>query len=910
MSDGAPKAGGRKTLPNVMTTLPEDAYRPEDRPASRPPGPDSDALRRLEAWSRQEPVVVLVASDTLRGTLRPALELKDLRVHLAQPDEVLSRVSGLVPDLVVLEETVAGLELLRQLSADPRAGVSPVVMLSDKAALAERLQAFRHGAAVVLGVEDDVGELARKIDAAARGAASREAHELSGAAGEATLDELVKTLEKELRTGILSVWPSGEQDAHATRLVLGGGRPLTAAIDAFVRTIRENVVSAEALRFEFEEHTGGEVEEVSEEELEEYAPEAELFGLRVLLVDSDAPRMDAVATALREKGVEVIVSDLAPSESRFQRLRTTDVAAVLISRHDAERAGYDFIREIRRDVRLRWARLLLVNWAGVWDEESGASLDTLLPVLTRLHQKETELLPGPEDPQPLQTRVELLGPARLLRVLASGSGLRRATVHSRRVLVEIDFDAGKVLGARATLGNVDGPPLEDAAAIAAFLVIASGSVRVAPVETPLSTALMDTPVAVMGLAERQPEPLHPSVYAPPISERLRRLAPPKPPSGKPPPMPTAAAVVQLTDSDVFEMVEGLGSHPSKPAKASSPPAPAVSQRKSDVPSTTRSAQPPAARGVDAPSAADQRESRPSLADGEREAQLPALDLSKATRDSVPVTEAAEKATTVSWTSSSWWWLVAAVLAIGGGVAWYRSVPSRAPGTAATTGVGTATPTTPTLATGPQAPESTPTPLVVPALPKKKLATCEELLSSVPPPQGVYPGAALAKLAQAREALARKSVEEARILFCHGLRFDPESAGGRAALARLLLDQRDGDQALQYALAALPGETAEAEAHWLVADAHALSGKYDEARKILAQPGPIGVDVSVTQKDAAAALAAGKATLAERLYMRALLLKPDSAVAAKGVAAALRAQELPEATAWDEFATAVAKRKAP
>ncbi len=910
MSDGAPKAGGRKTLPNVMTTLPEDAYRPEDRPASRPPGPDSDALRRLEAWSRQEPVVVLVASDTLGGTLRPALELKDLRVHLAQPDEVLGRVSGLVPDLVVLEETVAGLELLRQLSADPRAGVSPVVMLSDKAALAERLQAFRHGAAVVLGVEDDVGELARKIDAAARGAASREAHELSGAAGEATLDELVKTLEKELRTGILSVWPSGEQDAHATRLVLGGGRPLTAAIDAFVRTIRENVVSAEALRFEFEEHTGGEVEEVSEEELEEYAPEAELFGLRVLLVDSDAPRMDAVATALREKGVEVIVSDLAPSESRFQRLRTTDVAAVLISRYDAERAGYDFIREIRRDVRLRWARLLLVNWAGVWDEESGASLDTLLPVLTRLHQKETELLPGPEDSQPLQTRVELLGPARLLRVLASGSGLRRATVHSRRVLVEIDFDAGKVLGARATLGNVDGPPLEDAAAIAAFLVIASGSVRVAPVETPLSTALMDTPVAVMGLAERQPEPLHPSVYAPPISERLRRLAPPKPPSDKPPPMPPAAAVVQLTDSDVFEMVEGLGSHPSKPAKASSPSAPALSQRKSDVPSTTRSAQPPAARGVDAPSSADQRESRPSLADGEREAQLPALDLSKATRDSVPVTEAAEKATTVSWTSSSWWWLVAAVLAIGGGVAWYRSVPSRAPGTAATTGVGTATPTTPTLATGPQAPESTPTPLVVPALPKKKLATCEELLSSVPPPQGVYPGAALAKLAQAREALARKSVEEARILFCHGLRFDPESAGGRAALARLLLDQRDGEQALQYALAALPGDTSEAEAHWLVADAHALSGKYDEARKILAQPGPIGVDVSVTQKDAAAALSAGKATLAERLYMRALLLKPDSAVAAKGVAAALRAQELPEATAWDAFATAVAKRKAP
>jgi DNA-binding NarL/FixJ family response regulator/tetratricopeptide (TPR) repeat protein len=921
MSEGVPKAGGRKTLPNVMTTLPEDAYRPEDRPASRPPAPDSDALRRLEAWSRQEPVVVLIASEDLRRTLRPALELKDLRVHLAEPGDAISRVSGLAPDLVVLEEALDGIEVLKTLSADPRAGISPVVVLSAQSALAQRLDAFRHGAALVLSVESAVADLAREIEAAARGTASREAKDLAGAAGEATLDELVGTLEKELRTGILSVWPAGVKDAHATRLVLGGGRPLTAAIDAFVRTIRENLVSAEALRFEFEEHTGGEVEEVSDAESTQDVPEAELLGLRVMLVDSDAPRMDAVATALREKGVEVVVSDLAPAEARFRRLRTTDVAAVLIARHDAERSGYDFIRDIRRDVRLRWSRLLLVNWAGVWDEGSGASLDTLLPVLTRLHHRETELTHAADD-GPLATRVELLGPARLLRALASGSALRRATVNSRRVRVEIDFEGGKVLGARAKLAHVDGPELEGAEAIAAFLVIATGSVRVARVDSPLSTSLMETPVAVMERAEKQPEPLQPSVYAPPISERLRRIAPPKPPSDKPPP-PEPAAAVQLTESDVFDMVEALGSPEDEAPSASSPPPATVSQRKSDLPSTTRSAQASSPksdgdRAAHAPALKAETTKDEAAAAGwpkpesgdERAAQLPALDLSTATRDSVRAFDAETEGASAGSSSGGWLWLLAALVVGGVLLALFRSGGNEDAAPAATApATGTAALLAAPLADGSPEPTSALPPPVVPPLPQKNRASCDELLSSVPAPQGVYPGAALAKLQQAREAAARKSLDEAHISFCHGLRFDPDSTGGNAALARLLLELRDGAQALSFARAALPADTAEPEAHWLVADALALSGKYDEARKILAQPGPVGVDAAATQKEAAAALAAGKPTLAERLYVRTLILRPDNVVAAKGVAAALAAQELPEAKTWDTFAAAVQKRKA-
>ena len=363
-------------MPNVLETLPDDAYRPEDRPASQPPSGDPEALRRLAAWSRHEPVMLLVVAQKLEKQLGPALELRDLRVHIAAPDSVVQRVTRLTPDLVVLDDTLDAVPMLRELSTDPAAASSPVVVLTEKAALAERLRAFRHGAALVLPLTDDIGAMALEIERAARGAAGLEAHEVVGAAGEATLDELVKTLESELRTGILSVWPSDDSEATATRLVLGGGRPLTAAIDSFVRTVRENVVSAEPLRYEFEQYAGGEVEDVVESELVWDAPSAELSGLRVLLADADAPRADAVAMALRDRGVEVFVADLAPPEGRFRRLRETDPAAILISRYDAERSGYDFIREVRRDVRLRWANLLLVNWDGIWDDASGASVDT------------------------------------------------------------------------------------------------------------------------------------------------------------------------------------------------------------------------------------------------------------------------------------------------------------------------------------------------------------------------------------------------------------------------------------------------------------------------------------------------------------------------------------------------------
>ena len=74
--------------------------------------------------------------------------------------------------------------------------------------------------------------------------------------GEATFDELVDLVSRELRSGILSVQG---KDGEAMRIVLGAGRPVAAAVEEFVRRMRPLVSRAEPLTYEIHAPTGGAV---------------------------------------------------------------------------------------------------------------------------------------------------------------------------------------------------------------------------------------------------------------------------------------------------------------------------------------------------------------------------------------------------------------------------------------------------------------------------------------------------------------------------------------------------------------------------------------------------------------------------------------------------------------------------
>ncbi|MCC6898568.1 MAG: hypothetical protein IT377_06315 [Polyangiaceae bacterium] len=474
-----------------------------------------ELARRRPAGRPGEPSVLLVgAPETLSAALEPALARHRVQVVRAAVQEVADAVIALAPDLVVLAGDAArdsGHHILRALALSPQSSVVPVAILDDNTELETRLQAFRHGAAAVIPRSASMDEMADRIATLAREIPDREAETL-GDVGEATLQELVGALEHELRTGILSVRAQGSSEGQAIRIVLGGGRALTETIDDFVSRVREHVVTAEPLTYEFDERAAGTVQLLGGVDTEPPETHVDVKGLRVVLADSDAARADAIAQELRERGVDVVVTDLDPSEVRFHRIRTMDPAVLLIGEQEAQGEGYELMRRMRRDTRLRWASLLVVRWNEVWSEERAVpAIERILGTLSALAEPERALAERADSRAAFDTRLEITGPARLLRGLTSATKAVRATIQNPRLRVRIDVSEGLVVGAAGEVLAPEARELSGPVALAALMVVSSGRVHVEPTEQPQTTNLMTTPDVALNMADAEPPPIPPSM---------------------------------------------------------------------------------------------------------------------------------------------------------------------------------------------------------------------------------------------------------------------------------------------------------------------------------------------------------------------------------------------------------------
>ncbi len=488
-----------------------------------------ELARRRPAGRPGEPSVLIVgAPETLSAALEPALARHRVQVVRAAVQEVADAVIALAPDLVVLAGDAArdsGHHILRALALSPQSSVVPVAILDDNTELEGRLRAFRHGAAAVIPRSASMDEMADRIATLAREIPERESETL-GDVGEATLQELVGALEHELRTGILSVRAQGSTEGQAIRIVLGGGRALTETIDDFVSRVREHVVTAEPLTYEFDERAAGTVQLLGG--LDDEQPEAhvDVKGLRVVLADGDAARADAIAQELRERGVDVVVTDLDPSEVRFHRIRTMDPAVLLIGEHEAQGEGYELMRRMRRDTRLRWASLLVVRWNEVWSEERAVpAIERILGTLSALAEPERALAERADSRAAFDTRLEITGPARMLRGLTSATKAVRVTIQNPRLRVRIDVSEGLVVGAAGEVLAPEPRELSGPVALAALMVVSSGRVHVEPTEQPQTTNLMTTPDVALNMADAEPPPIPPSMPMPAVSEsRARRTS--------------------------------------------------------------------------------------------------------------------------------------------------------------------------------------------------------------------------------------------------------------------------------------------------------------------------------------------------------------------------------------------------
>jgi tetratricopeptide (TPR) repeat protein/DNA-binding response OmpR family regulator len=869
-------------------------------------------------------VLFIGTDDAFLATVAAALGRHGAHPECASPEAAVAAAVVTAPDLIVLAARAAsegGHRILEQLQARPETSVIPVALIQEDAALDERLRAFKHGAAAILPKKASTDELAQRIAELARDIPNRTEASV-GQLGEATLEELVETLGAELRSGILSLAsPSG---AGSVRLVLGGGKPLAALIEEFVQRAREHVQSAEPLRYEFDARAGGTIQLLeSTASAAEAAADVELGGLRVVLADGNAARAEAVAHELRRHGAEVIVTDLDPSEARFTQIRLADPSVLLLGEeHLQSETGYELVRRMRTDTRLRWASLLVVRWSELWQDERTPAVERLASALHGLAAPENELLDQAQELDCFDTRLETVGPARTLRALGTaGLGLR-VTITNPRLQTELDLAQGLVVGA---LGRTLAAPertLEGVEALAALLQLSSGRVQVDRVPHPARANVMAAVDMALGLAAGELPPIQPSLpaEAPPVAPSAAQVhLPPGPvlpsiPVG--PWSPDAAGARSLSPQALFGTEALFGADAVLKASLASRSAAPSESAFSLATSAAESAAPPPqelSSGAAAPPSAP-----PSL-------QLTSIDWQL--RRVLHVDERGPGPGLLACLGGLLllqllWILFAVAAALP-----TRSAPLRPdPDVLAPLAQGSvpaASPPPPPQVQGarpaPEGAPATPPPDTAPqGLPARDgsgtaAPTCDALLASAPPRQGHFPGLANDEARAALQALNGGRVRLAQEHYCRSLRWDDTSGPVWSGLAQVFLLQRDGAQARAAAEKSLAIAAGDASAQLVLADALARLGEVEQARTLWKKASKLTVAdaqafAGLAKRDLIEARRAERSAnwvQAEKLYRRVALLQPEGAAGPVGLSRALLALQEPRpAAAWSKYATEI------
>ncbi|MEM7449120.1 MAG: hypothetical protein AAF355_12840 [Myxococcota bacterium] len=486
-----------------------------------------------------EPTVLMVGDrEPLAAGIREAMQRYGLAVETASVIDATQSAVASAPDLVLLvgDATIdGGSDLLGRLHASPMLSVLPVVLLADDERLDDRLRAFRFGAAAVVARSASVDSIARKIAKLAREIPERTGTR-TGELGEATLDDFAEMLKKELRNGIVSVKTRGADEQATIRMVFGEGRTIAELVEGFVSRVRPLVRSTEVLRYEFEEHAGGTLQLLDAELSGPAGPAGSIEGMRILLADNEPARADALAQELRARGASVVVSDL---EGRgLDRATAMDPAVLIIDQTALESEGYELVRGMRHDLRLRWASLLAINWGEVTSNRlQSTTIESMVARLSQLNELEQMISDQTARAEHFDTRIESLGPARLLRALAKShhASVRhpqasaidahalRIVVHNRRAVAQIDIQGELVAGASCELRE-SGKILEGMSAVAALLQIASGRVRIEHVLSPAAANVMSTLDVTLANASGEEPPIRPSMPAAPLPEEAQEAA--------------------------------------------------------------------------------------------------------------------------------------------------------------------------------------------------------------------------------------------------------------------------------------------------------------------------------------------------------------------------------------------------
>src|SRR5690606_12619409 len=129
-----------------------------------------------------------------------------------------------------------------------------------------------------------------------------------------------------------------------------------------------------------------------------------------------------------------------------ERASGLDPEIVIMDAAGIDGPGFDVVRQLRRDLRLRWASILVAPWDELWPNPRGApDAERLAEKIAPLVMHDRALRDRARDEDAFDVRLEATGPCRLLRVLAGLTGPYHVSVRSSKAVVEIDLAEGLVV---------------------------------------------------------------------------------------------------------------------------------------------------------------------------------------------------------------------------------------------------------------------------------------------------------------------------------------------------------------------------------------------------------------------------------------------------------------------------------
>jgi CheY-like chemotaxis protein/predicted negative regulator of RcsB-dependent stress response len=388
------------------------------------------------------------------------------------------------------------------MAANRATDVLPVAVVSNDAVLKHEGQDFRSGAVAIVPRGAGADTIARRLAELADEVPQRPGL-ISGEINEDNLQDVVDLVSNDMKTGILSIRsPKGALEGMP--MVVETERASAHNMELILDRLREAMEASQPLQYEFHETSGGRLSTLPMATEPEDIDLSRLENTRVVILDSDELRAEKLAHVLHARGVQIAAADFSPAV--LPRIREVDPQVVVLDSGAVGGQGLDFVRAMRKDPQLRWSSMLVVRWQDFWPNSASDAEPDLAQLAARILpmiEQDREMVRRVEDEVDFDTRLELIGPGRLLRALGSVPGVRHLSIGGHKRSIEIDIADNSILGAYATLHEGTKQSVQGMPALLALWGLNSGRVSVREQDLPSVANIMMPVDEALGLVSHQ-----------------------------------------------------------------------------------------------------------------------------------------------------------------------------------------------------------------------------------------------------------------------------------------------------------------------------------------------------------------------------------------------------------------------